>query len=54
LNGAARQDSGGLCATTQTADWFERFGFKSCEIDLLPAKRKEKMDQKARITHADS
>lgn len=28
--------------TTQTADWFERFGFKSCEIDRLPAKRREK------------
>jgi len=28
--------------TTQTADWFERFGFKSCEIDQLPAKRREK------------
>jgi len=28
--------------TTQTADWFERFGFKSAEIDLLPMKRKEK------------
>lgn len=32
--------------TTQTADWFERFGFKSCEIDLLPAKRKEKWSKK--------
>ena len=28
--------------TTQTADWFERFGFKSAKIDMLPAKRKEK------------
>jgi amino-acid N-acetyltransferase len=32
--------------TTQTADWFERFGFKSCEIDRLPAKRKEKWSKK--------
>lgn len=32
--------------TTQTADWFERFGFKSAEIDLLPAKRKEKWSKK--------
>lgn len=28
--------------TTQTADWFERFGFKSAEITRLPAERKEK------------
>jgi amino-acid N-acetyltransferase len=28
--------------TTQTADWFERFGFKTAEIDQLPAKRREK------------
>lgn len=28
--------------TTQTADWFERFEFKTAEIDQLPAKRKEK------------
>lgn len=28
--------------TTQAADWFERFGFFPAEIDLLPAKRKEK------------
>ena len=28
--------------TTQAADWFERFGFKTAEIELLPAKRKEK------------
>jgi amino-acid N-acetyltransferase len=32
--------------TTQTADWFERFGFKTCEIDLLPSKRKEKWTKK--------
>jgi amino-acid N-acetyltransferase len=32
--------------TTQTADWFEKFGFKSAEIDLLPAKRKEKWSKK--------
>jgi len=32
--------------TTQTADWFERFGFKSAEIDLLPAKRREKWSEK--------
>jgi len=32
--------------TTQTADWFERFGFKSCEIDRLPLKRREKWTQK--------
>jgi amino-acid N-acetyltransferase len=32
--------------TTQTADWFERFGFKSCEIDRLPSKRREKWTQK--------
>lgn len=31
--------------TTQTADWFERFGFKSAEIDQLPAKRREKWTQ---------
>ncbi len=28
--------------TTKAADWFERFGFKSAEIDLLPVKRREK------------
>jgi len=28
--------------TTQTADWFERFGFITAEIDLLPKKRREK------------
>ena len=28
--------------TTQTADWFERFGFKTAEITILPAKRKAK------------
>jgi amino-acid N-acetyltransferase len=32
--------------TTQTADWFERFGFKSCEITRLPAKRREKWTPK--------
>jgi len=32
--------------TTQTADWFERFGFKPCEIDRLPSKRKEKWNKK--------
>jgi amino-acid N-acetyltransferase len=32
--------------TTQTADWFERFGFKSANIDSLPAKRKGKWTQK--------
>lgn len=32
--------------TTQTADWFEKFGFKSSEIDQLPAKRREKWTQK--------
>lgn len=32
--------------TTQTADWFERFGFKSCEIDRMPSKRREKWTQK--------
>ena len=32
--------------TTQTADWFERFGFESAEIDLMPAKRREKWTQK--------
>ncbi len=32
--------------TTQTADWFERFGFKPCEIDKLPSKRKEKWNKK--------
>ena len=26
--------------TTQTADWFERFGFIPAEISLLPAKRR--------------
>jgi amino-acid N-acetyltransferase len=38
--------SGVFVLTTQTADWFERFGFKSCEISHLPAKRKEKWSQK--------
>ncbi len=38
--------SGVFVLTTQTADWFERFGFKSCEIDRLPAKRKEKWSTK--------
>lgn len=46
----ARARSNGFTAvfvlTTQTADWFERFGFKSCEIDRLPAKRKEKWSKK--------
>ncbi len=32
--------------TTQTADWFERFGFKSADIARLPAKRREKWDAK--------
>ncbi len=32
--------------TTQTADWFEKFGFKPADIALLPAKRKEKWDSK--------
>lgn len=32
--------------TTQTADWFERFGFISTEIDRLPSKRKEKWSKK--------
>ncbi len=32
--------------TTQTADWFERFSFKSCEIERLPAKRREKWTEK--------
>lgn len=31
--------------TTQTADWFERFGFIPAEIDLLPAKRRKKWDK---------
>ena len=46
----ARARSNGFTAvfvlTTQTADWFERFGFKSCEIDRLPVKRKEKWSKK--------
>lgn len=32
--------------TTQTADWFERFGFKSADISLLPINRREKWDPK--------
>ena len=28
--------------TTQTADWFEKFGFKPAEIDILPPQRREK------------
>lgn len=32
--------------TTQTADWFERFGFKSAEISELPLKRREKWTSK--------
>lgn len=32
--------------TTQTADWFEKFGFKSADITRLPAKRREKWDSK--------
>lgn len=32
--------------TTQTADWFERFGFKSADISLLPLNRREKWDPK--------
>lgn len=32
--------------TTQTADWFERFGFIPAEISLLPAKRREKWSEK--------
>jgi amino-acid N-acetyltransferase len=32
--------------TTQTADWFELFGFKACGIDRLPEKRRLKWTQK--------
>ncbi|HOT62813.1 MAG TPA: GNAT family N-acetyltransferase, partial [Treponemataceae bacterium] len=32
--------------TTQTADWFERFGFKSADISLLPLNRREKWNPK--------
>ncbi len=32
--------------TTQTADWFERFGFISAEIDQLPPERMAKWDKK--------
>jgi amino-acid N-acetyltransferase len=32
--------------TTQTADWFELFGFKVCGIDRLPEKRRLKWTQK--------
>ena len=45
-NGKERGFRSLFVLTTQTADWFERFGFKSCEIDRLPAKRREKWTQK--------
>ena len=32
--------------TTQTADWFERFGFKPTELTRLPSKRSEKWTKK--------
>jgi amino-acid N-acetyltransferase len=41
-----RKFSSVFVLTTQTADWFERFGFKSCKIDRLPAKRREKWSEK--------
>ena len=45
-NGKERGFRSLFVLTTQTADWFERFGFKSCEIGRLPAKRREKWTQK--------
>jgi amino-acid N-acetyltransferase len=44
--GKAQGFSAIFVLTTQTADWFERFGFKPCEIALLPAKRKDKWSEK--------
>ena len=32
--------------TTKTADWFERFGFKSTNISEMPPKRREKWTEK--------
>ncbi len=34
--------------TTQTGDWFEKFGFKSAETGQLPRERQEKWDPKRR------
>lgn len=31
--------------TTKTADWFERFGFKTSDISNIPAKRREKWNE---------
>lgn len=31
--------------TTKTADWFERFGFKTADISNIPAKRREKWNE---------
>ena len=36
------------CLTTQTGDWFEKFGFKSAETGQLPRERQEKWDPKRR------
>jgi len=44
--GKAQGFSAIFVLTTQTADWFERFGFKPCEIGLLPAKRRDKWSEK--------
>lgn len=38
--------AGVFVLTTQTADWFERFGFIPCEINKLPQQRMEKWDKK--------
>ncbi len=46
----ARGKSAGFHAifvlTTQTADWFEKFGFKSADISRLPAQRRDKWDSR--------